>query len=837
MYEIKRRKPGRHWFALLTCLLLLSLIAPSLWDDGRNPFGFEASQAPPLDAGLSHATSPYGKAKWIAAHPERPVTIVAASTAVTLTGATSTGTMTTETGVAPDSASSNSTNVPLAAVVSPIEPAIASFVRVEPPSFPTPAVSALLPRVKIDAFDRRGFTSQYSNDLSLDPAPSISRSDGWPLPAVLLEQLDALTEVPSLAPWAFDVIGMIEELNQISLIDNHSADLVLTRLEAATDGTNELAEEAESPEAQSQMRRTAYAMSRRLATWKLSNSVFTLDVLAAVDGLKPKHNRLAMLDFDITELGQTSLPVLPGKPFHRLDSRPLILQAEPYQNESSLPLAPHAFNGMDRVKNLLVTLERYEATRLPRDGHTVARHIMDLASSSEPARQELAKHLDDHYRNANFRINVTNRFFDELLPKLKPQEGEIDDWINGVPISGWQETVAHLYAELVEDANQIHLRIGVKGDVTSDTEANSGPATLYSVGQTDYNVGRDVIVSPRGLAMTPTRGHADAYSSLTGVATDYDGVFLFGPFVEKIARRKYDEQKYQAMAQVEQRVADEASQQFDKEFTPKIIDAARKFHANFWTPLVGLGLDPTAVEMFTTTKRMVARHRLAAADQLAAHTARPQAPSDSWLSMQMHESMLNNSLDLFDVNGKTFTLPELHRHISKRLGQPDAEAPAELDKRVKIAFAKEDAVRVRCEQGAVELTLSLAELSRGKKHRWTNIVVKARYQPEGTGLQANLARQTGIELIGDKLRAGDQIALRGVFSKLLSRSRYAVLVPDHIAGHEALESLEVTQFQIKDGWVAVAIGPRLATPDESDESTARVPRWRLGQKDHADITR
>jgi len=53
-------------------------------------------------------------------------------------------------------------------------------------------------------------------------------------------------------------------------------------------------------------------------------------------------------------------------------------------------------------------------------------------------------------------------------------------------------------------------------------------------------------------------------------------------------------------------------------------------------------LRPEAVDMQTTEDRLIARYRLAGFEQAGAFTPRPQAPADSLLSIQVHESMLNN---------------------------------------------------------------------------------------------------------------------------------------------------------------------------------------------------
>lgn len=828
MYEVKRRKPGRHWFVLLTCLLLLSLAAPMLWNNGLVRLRDDSRAPAPQNAELA------SRSPAIATPDSQPHIIFAATTEGDLDE--------------PDMSLPEPESPPLAdeflgpdyiTTIPPLatevisEPLVANqastlvsevIVTTEIPKVESP----LLPR--FHGTTQRRLDAGDQLDMTTDSAPTMSRPDAWPLPMVLLAQLDALSHDAEAASWAFRVIDLLEQLGQAPLIDNIATDQIIGRLQETISEANKLVEIITTPETQGEMRRAAYATRRRIATCRLANNVFTQDVLAAVDNVFPRHDRLAMLDLDVP--GVSPLPLSPTRPLPHIGSQPLIIEAEPYQHDLAPPLVPFALNGTARVRNLLGDLERYEATRTLSDSRRVARHIVDLAASSDVARRELAKHLDEHYRNANIRITVRDDLINELLPEPEKQESEVDEYVAGVPVWGWQETVAKLNTKLIEHPSELRIRVNAVGTVSSDTHASQGPATLRSAGQTDYVVGQTVVVSQRGLGLTRVTSSADAHSSLTDVETDYQGVPLVGAVVENVARRRYDEEKGAALGEVEDRVAQQARQRFEKEFTPEIVKAARGFHKYVWTPLQGLDLDPTAVEMRTTAERLNIRYLIGGTDLLAAHTARPRAPSDSLASMQIHETLLNNALGQFDLDGKTFTLPELHHHVSSRLHyQETKEVPQDFDKRVKISFAKQDAVRVRCENGVVELTLSLDSISRGKKYHWEDLVVKARYQPAGTGLEARLERKDSIELIGKDLKTRDQIALRGVFSKMLSKSRYASLVPEKLASHPALKKVEVIQFDINDGWVGVAIGPRLPMQaEEQDEATARLPRWRLSRK-------
>jgi hypothetical protein len=107
----------------------------------------------------------------------------------------------------------------------------------------------------------------------------------------------------------------------------------------------------------------------------------------------------------------------------------------------------------------------------------------------------------------------------------------------------------------------------------------------------------------------------------------------------------------------------------------------------------------------------------------------------------------------------------------------------------------------------VRLTIRLKELASGKS-RWHNFAVRGYYVPHPDQRDANLIREGVIELIGERLRFGDQVALRGIFSRVLSRNRKLNLVNKQIAQAKELSDQQVTQFVIHDGWIGIAIGPQ-----------------------------
>src|SRR4029078_4614904 len=191
---------------------------------------------------------------------------------------------------------------------------------------------------------------------------------------------------------------------------------------------------------------------------------------------------------------------------------------------------------------------------------------------------------------------------------------------------------------------------------------------------------------------------------------------------------------------------------------------------------------------------------------------RPQAPSDSMLSVQVHETAMNNVLDQLHLNGRRAELVELYKEMVARFAPTrKIEVPEDLPENVFVTFADEDAIRVDCQDGHVRLTIRLKELvQEGTKNRWTNFTVHAYYAPSADQLDANLVRAGIIELMGDirPLSLGQRTALSAIFARVLSRNRKLHVINQQIAQAPQLRAKKVTQLVIHDGWMGVALGPK-----------------------------
>jgi hypothetical protein len=456
--------------------------------------------------------------------------------------------------------------------------------------------------------------------------------------------------------------------------------------------------------------------------------------------------------------------------------------------------------------DLLAALEQYESTGLPSDAAGLAHLDERFAASQASIDRKLADCLDNYYRNANVRLVLAADLLNRLAPDMPANSAPVNDVVLGRPVRGTSTTSGQLFVQLVPDPVRLNLLVEARGRVQSQTLADAGPATFRSTGEASYSVQKSVIVSAQSAIIAPASAAADSDSQLTGVNTRFDGRPVLGPVARNRAIVQHEALHDEAQREVDEKIAARASQRMDDQVDSRLQQVKTNIRRDVLDPLEKLDLDVEPVALATSAERITLRLRLASAAQLGSHTPRPQAPSDSLASLQLHESALNNFLDHLQLAGRTFTLPELFSYLADRTSRPKLQPPADLPEDVAITFANRDPVAVRCDNGVVRLTFAIAEL-RQRNRAWHDFSITATYRPEIEHLHVRLARQGPIELGGDTYRGQAEPILRGIFSKLLPRERQLELIPPVVADSTGLSNLSVTQCAIEEGWIGLAIGP------------------------------
>jgi hypothetical protein len=670
--------------------------------------------------------------------------------------------------------------------------------------------------------------------------PSVREVD-WPKPEVLLAQLDEMAREPETREWASGAAKLIRALGPAMSEGTAEALPLAAKLERLCEQGNELAEKSSNPRVGSKLRRAVYSLERRLAVWKpmVRAGGLKASLREPDDDLRPLGSCLADVDSLLADspegrgwrrflewdalvklagdktAGSSQARTLARRVLDRFARVPMKAQQRQFLAQGPLAVLGRELRRLSsepvRLDEVLRHVEQFERAGTPSNARTLAKDCQSLLSSHLAQKQAIGQGLDDYYRNANIRLVMLGDLLNRFIPERAKEYGDVRDVVLGNPVRGRSLTATKVRLQLVPDPGRAHVAFDVNGSVAASTHSIAGPATFYDDSQSVYRGWKEVVIDAEGMHVHPALVGVNNDLTLRGLSTDFDelpliGPLLIGPLAQEVARSQHEQKRCEMSSEVEEKIAARVRAQIDSEADERLAAAGARIKAALFDPMSEMSLGPTLISAETNEHRVAVRFRLASDAQLGGYTPRPQAPADSAASVQVHESAINNLLGQLELDGGTFTLPQIRERISSRLRRSDLFRGSTENDDVTIAFAPRDALQVSCREGRVILTLAVARFAK-PPHSWSDFRVRVLLRPRFQGRMVELVRDDVVQLMGDRLNMRAQIALRGVFSKTFSKDRPILVMPDRVVNEPRLADLVVTQLEIDDGWIGAAMGP------------------------------
>ena len=438
------------------------------------------------------------------------------------------------------------------------------------------------------------------------------------------------------------------------------------------------------------------------------------------------------------------------------------------------------------------------------------RQYQSLLWSNDPIAHELAATIDSHWRTPNVRIAINERMLNKMLPQVPATTEPVSERVQGAKVSGQSVIQTEkLRIALIPNPNEISIGLETVGQVTSDTVAQKSGFTFQNRGMADFRVFQKLAFSRTGVTSEEAQATSTARQRLIGLRGNYDRIPLFGRLTRKIAKQKADEQTPEANQLTEQRVESGAKQRVEQEVSQMVSQLRYGLQTHVLSRLIAMDLEPETVQLSTSTQRITGRYRLAGRDQMAAWQPRPTDFESDLLSVQIHQSAINNLIQRFGLDGEKFNAVTLGQHIEKVTGIPNESENTNTDAEFK--FAKHDAIRVDFEDGIASLTFNFRSFRISKTVGWNNITVKANFKPRyiGTRIVLDLDNLFEVESKSD-LSLGDSIAIRSAFKVILDRQYAFDLMPAAVREKIPNLAFGIERLSLAEGWCGVSIAEAAA---------------------------
>jgi len=743
---------------------------------------------------------------------------------------------------------------PYVMLQSPIEPTVAVEKRPEKTPILTlppvgnpaswPLTSALHDQLLSIAGGRRGTDASQQLYVSLRNSLTsqfVSASKEYVGSASIVDGTsgrDPGGEDLDVAWWAYEAADVLHQLQSLERLGDPRAGALLSELDRLARLGIERAEQLQDPEEKRRCLCAAYAINRRTAVWKpvwqvtqgagmsagidpdfvvSGANIQTLIQAVEVDLLvtdDPQGWRRFLLLDELNVAAKENTAVdrailaqrfLSRLAWHALDRRHVAWLQRPSIVELSAAIRPWTRQAINYAE-LLQEIEQQESDEVESVGNHVAAAVQSLRFANQSHLSNVADAIDTHYRNANLRVAISAELLNRLLPKLPPETVPVRTTVLGNQVRGISHVDSDLELMLHPAPDRWSVSLKTFGSVRTDSTGFSGPVALRTAGTANFTATTPIGVSTTGIQIGQPQVVVQGNTRLRNVRSKYDNVPLVSELVRNIAASRYESMSPLSNRIANDRMSSQIGETIDETIEQRLAEATDRLQSAVLNPLARLQLNPKVIDLQTTDERLLARYRLAGDWQLAAFTPRPRAPHASLMSLQVHESAINNALEQLLPASAEKTVDALIRDAALTLGASQAFAIEDIPDDLTIQFSKTAPISIDIEDGLLWVTMRVLRLNRGDKMRLNRLIVRAAYRPEVNGNQIALVRDGHLRISGVGMSMRERLPARAIFNKVFSPTRIIPLILPQISEHDAVKELVITQLELRDGWIAMALG-------------------------------
>ncbi len=569
------------------------------------------------------------------------------------------------------------------------------------------------------------------------------------------------------------------------------------------------------------------------------------DVAHTVGLLDEVRGKLA----ERTELSETHREFLSSEPFLAFeDSLSQTMSFVAMQN-------PEGYREQMRelAAQLMGAIEKYEEEPLSKHTQGIRSYYDDIRKLAPDGGTRLTEAMRRFYLNYHLRVIIDETLAQSLFNESRFESGFINEMISKARVTGCQWTNTDAWIDLKPSDYGIRFNLGLKGYIRAKTQGETHVATVYVAGRHGFTGHKEALFDGYHFLTKPACVKVFANNIPTGAETCISGVPLVGPFSENIALKEANKQMPEANALARQKIYQEAKPRFDREAAENFVKAEYELETSVNGPLREQGLYPDVRQFTSTETDAMIRTRTMEAGELggSATFPLPLYPTHG-VMVQLHESLLNNAAERFDLEGKTFTPDELQAYMKERLqrltggrevnlegilpDQSEAEVTEDNPKIETVTFYQEDAVRFNIEGGAIIMYLRIGMDLEGRDPIEPQSIRIELYPTLRDGkLHVEAGETIGVRSIEEVAPGdvGEQIARANIMRSKMQN----VFKPTDLDTRNTFDldkkrlTMDLSDLKVRGGWISFILtdgvtenmGPIATAPQQPIEQTLPVP--------------
>lgn len=402
----------------------------------------------------------------------------------------------------------------------------------------------------------------------------------------------------------------------------------------------------------------------------------------------------------------------------------------------------------------------------------------------------------------NFFLQASRQLVAAGIEREVKEQIPVTDVILGTSIRGTAHTTGNVKLALIPNDRQAELQIQMVGSANSNNVGYNGPVSISSVGRTQLNVRKRLLLDAEGLAGLPAQANAATQTSITGISANSNIAY-------RIAQRRVAQNQGQAQQIASQHAEERASRRMDAESAKLLANANNSLETKVKAPLRRRDAMPHSLRFRTTAEALYAVAVQATEYQIGAPHAPPELSGAYDLAIQMHETSANN-LSESVLGGVTMTDEDLERIVKDLTGNVPEELKVTPDKDPwSITFNSQQPIVLLLDDGGYQVKIHGKRFSRGDQQIRQSMLITASYKIAQTEQGARLTRQGDVE-VDYVNHQGRQSLVQVAFKTFMRKKFEALFEPEIVTDGLVLPGewakagkLHLEQMSADKGWLVL----------------------------------
>jgi hypothetical protein len=467
------------------------------------------------------------------------------------------------------------------------------------------------------------------------------------------------------------------------------------------------------------------------------------------------------------------------------------------------------------VRRLLVELEGYDSDRSPERARTVTEMCDRLRKSGNADAIAVADAVNTFYNHYNVRGIISGSLINRLSQDTRVESGAVNDFILGADVYGQQTTTARVGARLLPNASAASIQLEVNGTSHADTKSyprDRNDVVIFSQSVSNFLARRRIDITADGLRAGEPIVSVSTSNQVLGASTPVSGIPLLGSIGRSVAMSTAAGRRPEVEAIGSSRVRERVLPKFASESDNRVAQLNDIYQSRIIDRLTERKAFPEVLNFSSTSTHLFVFGRTARHDELGGYEPLLWLPGDSQVTIQLHESALNNAFAHAGTTRKKIDENTIAR-LTGEEAEPatdDLELASAVESVISIELSDIDPVRVRFENDGVNLGFHAASIVRGDE-KLANQFVSVHYAFEPLARTVKVVRKGDIELRpvrDEEQRARTDAQLVSRFRDsldLIFLPEFEVSASPQLADRRGQRvDLNLTELKIRDGWLSLS---------------------------------